>query len=324
LYNSSIEAAALSEDINKQLRNTSKIIYKVLRTTLLVLLTAMLVLSTQGETLAAKKKNKKKRRHRVSRVYHPEKTKAQAMAMIQTSDNLAELANIEFRDTTSESDAYKNNKSSQTPVAITPAPADTSVIAVLKALYSENENEEIVGELGEDAAELEAEDDEKVDVSDFKSIWIMAMGGDDTETTSYGVSKSEIMNIIMDWLGTPYRFGGVTEKAIDCSAWVRTVFYQADSIVLPRTAREQFTVGRAIKRDKLEFGDLVFFHTYSRRYASHVGIYLGDDLFAHASSVAGVTVSSLNSTYYNNRFIGGKRFRETDLASHKDGSSLAW
>jgi hypothetical protein len=207
---------------------------------------------------------------------------------------------------------------------------EMSDVELLRAFLSEDEGEygyefddDFEGEMGEDIAELEAEDDVVVDVDDFRSIWLLASGGGESMLTSYGTDKQVIMDLIMDWIGTPYRFGGTTRRAIDCSAWVRAIFYQADSIILPRTAREQVHLGNRIPRDKLVFGDLVFFHTYSRKFASHVGIYLGDNLFAHARSRAGVTVSSLQSTYYARRFIGGRRFSESDYASYKTRSRTA-
>jgi hypothetical protein len=192
-------------------------------------------------------------------------------------------------------------------------------VEILKTFLSEEEIMEAEnGDEGEDLMELESEDDIKVDLDDFRSIWLLAIGGGgDNSKTSLGTEKELIMDIIMQWIGTPYRFGGMSKKAIDCSAWTRTIFFQADSIVLPRTAREQFTIGKSVSRNNLEFGDLVFFHTYSRKFASHVGIYLADNLFAHASSSEGVTISSLNSTFYNNRFIGGRRIREVDLYAYK-------
>ena len=146
---------------------------------------------------------------------------------------------------------------------------------------------------------------------------MLAIGGSDNSKTSFGVEKEVMMDLIVQWLGTPYRFGGSSRRAIDCSAWTRAIFFQADSVVLPRTAREQINVGRSITRSNLEFGDLVFFHTYSRKFASHVGIYLGDDLFAHASSAEGVTISSLNSTFYNTRYIGARRLSDSDLYAYK-------
>ena len=75
---------------------------------------------------------------------------------------------------------------------------------------------------------------------------------------------------------------------------------------LPRSARDQFRVGAVVDSDQLEFGDLVFFNTTGRS-PSHVGIYLEDDLFAHASVTSGVTISSLESTYYKKRFLGARR-----------------
>jgi cell wall-associated NlpC family hydrolase len=76
-------------------------------------------------------------------------------------------------------------------------------------------------------------------------------------------------------------------------------------------------VGQRVSRENLEFGDLVFFHTYSRKFVSHVGIYLSDNLFAHASSRLGVTISSLNSTYYNTRYVAGRRLSSKDLLTLK-------
>jgi cell wall-associated NlpC family hydrolase len=70
----------------------------------------------------------------------------------------------------------------------------------------------------------------------------------------------------------------------------------------------QYEEGKTVKREDLQFGDLIFFHTLKHTYVSHVGIYLGDNLFAHASSRYGVTVSSLESTYYGSRMIGARRF----------------
>jgi len=85
-----------------------------------------------------------------------------------------------------------------------------------------------------------------------------------------------------DLLGVPYRFGGATLRAIDCSAFVQKVF-RSIGIDLPRTAREQFKIGREVDRVDIAKGDLVFFKTYSRYYPSHVGIYIGDNYFIHAS-----------------------------------------
>lgn len=179
-----------------------------------------------------------------------------------------------------------------------------------------NDEEGLIGELGEDIEELEKEDDVTVDLETFKNLWLSYVNPGESMLTSTGVNKADIINEIMEWLGTPYKFGGVSENGIDCSAFIRHLILKTHEIMIPRTAREQYTLGKEVKRDKLEFGDLVFFQTRKRVYISHVGIYLGDNLFAHASSRYGVTISSLESSYYNKRFIGAKRIAPEDLKKY--------
>lgn len=118
--------------------------------------------------------------------------------------------------------------------------------------------------------------------------------------------KERLVRIAHMMLDIPYRFGGSTLLGIDCSAYVQKVFGLLD-IVLPRTAREQFRLGKRVGKGDLSAGDLVFFRTYAR-FPSHVGIYLGDNRFIHASSgERKVTIDSLNAPYYVKRFIGGRR-----------------
>lgn len=107
-------------------------------------------------------------------------------------------------------------------------------------------------------------------------------------------------------LHLPYRFGGNNFTGLDCSFFVKKV-YSMVGVNLPRSAREQFTVGTPISKDDLQPGDLVFFRTYAR-FPSHVGIYLGDNLFIHASTRSKkVTIDSLEAPYYVQRYIGAKR-----------------
>ncbi|GFO55686.1 hypothetical protein GMSM_26930 [Geomonas sp. Red276] len=108
------------------------------------------------------------------------------------------------------------------------------------------------------------------------------------------------------YLGTPYRFGGEGADGIDCSSFVQQVFRE-HQVDLPRTAAEQARVGEGVPLGELKKGDLLFFHTYAS-YPSHVGIYLGDGKMIHASSGKGeVTVSDINSSYYQSRFMGARR-----------------
>lgn len=107
-------------------------------------------------------------------------------------------------------------------------------------------------------------------------------------------------------LHIPYKFGGNSILGIDCSAYVKKV-YGLMGMNLPRTAREQFKEGEAIDKEELSIGDLVFFRTYAS-FPSHVGIYLGNNLFIHASSKGKkVKVDNLDAPYYVKRFIGAKR-----------------
>jgi peptidoglycan endopeptidase LytE len=118
----------------------------------------------------------------------------------------------------------------------------------------------------------------------------------------------------------PYKFGGNSIMGIDCSAYVKKV-YGFLGIELPRTAREQFRTGEAVDKDELSIGDLVFFRTYAS-FPSHVGIYLGNNLFIHASSKGKkVTIDSLETPYYLKRFIGGKRLLTEEEGKDKDLSS---
>jgi cell wall-associated NlpC family hydrolase len=113
-------------------------------------------------------------------------------------------------------------------------------------------------------------------------------------------------------LDIPYRFGGSSLLGIDCSAYVQKV-YGLIGIYLPRSAREQFSKGNPVDKGNLSMGDLVFFRTYAS-FPSHVGIYLGNDLFIHASSRGKkVTINSLKTPFYLKRFIGAKRVIEEEV-----------
>ena len=114
-----------------------------------------------------------------------------------------------------------------------------------------------------------------------------------------------IISTSMDYIGVPYVFGGTSPYGFDCSGYVQYVFAHA-GISLPRTADVQYEVGTPISTAELIPGDLVFFSTYTYG-ASHVGIYVGDGNFIHASSSRGVTISSLSQAYYSSHYIGARR-----------------
>jgi cell wall-associated NlpC family hydrolase len=110
------------------------------------------------------------------------------------------------------------------------------------------------------------------------------------------------------FLGTPYVFGGNTTSGFDCSSYVQHVFAMV-GVSLPRTADAQYDVGRPAVGGP-QPGDLVFFQTYTEG-VSHVGIYLGNGQFVHASSSHGVMVSNLSESYWATRYLGAKRLIAT-------------
>jgi len=109
--------------------------------------------------------------------------------------------------------------------------------------------------------------------------------------------------------GTPYRFGGKSSYALDCSGFIQKVF-QANGIELPRDSRTQARYGYKVSFSELKPGDLLFFKTY-RRDVSHVGIYIGDGKMIHAATRGGrVMISSIHEPYYRQRFLFAKRVVE--------------
>ena len=110
---------------------------------------------------------------------------------------------------------------------------------------------------------------------------------------------------VAEWAGVPHVLGGTSVRGIDCSAFVQQVYASAFDVRLPRTTREQALSGMPVQRRDLSAGDLVFFTppTTSR----HVGIYLDDGQFAHASSSEGVMISRLDETYWERAYWTSRR-----------------
>jgi hypothetical protein len=108
-----------------------------------------------------------------------------------------------------------------------------------------------------------------------------------------------------EWQGVPYRRGGLSRKGIDCSGFVYLTFQERFSVELPRTTEGQSFSGTKIDPETLLTGDLVFFVT--PRSGRHVGIYLGDGRFVHASLSRGVIISSMANGYWANHFWQARR-----------------
>jgi len=111
-----------------------------------------------------------------------------------------------------------------------------------------------------------------------------------------GPLRSRILDQYQKWKGTHYQWGGTTHRGVDCSALMQHLFSDAAHLELPRTTSEQIHRGVQVAQYRLKVGDLVFFQTGPNR--KHVGVYIGDSQFIHASSSQGVTVSTLTDNYW--------------------------
>lgn len=184
-------------------------------------------------------------------------------------------------------------------------------------------------QLGLDAEEIEdelaegddvQEEDEVVSAIALEKVLQQAVAANPEESPEINpaVNRPELMREIVNLLGLRYRYGGTdATRGLDCSAFTGTIYSRALGVRLPRSSNQQFRVGDNInKRDELRIGDLVFFKTRRRRApVSHVGIYIGNNLFAHASTKYGVIISSLEHPYYNRTYVGARRLISEDPAA---------
>jgi hypothetical protein len=224
--------------------------------------------------------------------------KTQAYVLLQSNQALAQLSSLEYR-----------------------ADPNAAKTYIANDLGEIDEDEDYDDSELEDAAVSDARFG--ADPSKLYKLWLEYMPTVDTneraamyadEFIAGMVEKRELMQQILGWIGTPYWYGGTQRNGVDCSAFTRAIYRMAGEIELPRTAAMQSSVGEHIRNSNdLRFGDLIFFNTRPSVYVSHVGVYLGDNLFAHASSRYGVTVSSLEGEYYQQRYLGGKRLRSEDI-----------
>ncbi|GIP55605.1 MULTISPECIES: C40 family peptidase [Paenibacillus] len=128
--------------------------------------------------------------------------------------------------------------------------------------------------------------------------------------TGSAFADSKLDTTIEKALGSDYVSGGTTTSGFDCSGFTMYVFSKI-GIKLPHQSGSQYKMGTAVEKKELIAGDLVFFNT-SGKGVSHVGVYVGDGKFAHASSSKGVIISKLSDKYYVERYVGAKRIMSTD------------
>ena len=116
-----------------------------------------------------------------------------------------------------------------------------------------------------------------------------------------------MLEFIEEWYGTPYRYGGSSKKGVDCSAFVNFFMSAVYGLAIPRNSKEQYNASKRIKKKQLEEGDLVFFNT--RGGISHVGVYIANNKFVHASTSSGVIISDMDDDYFARRYVASGRVR---------------
>jgi lipoprotein Spr len=135
-------------------------------------------------------------------------------------------------------------------------------------------------------------------------------------TPAEEVRNTKMFEFIDDWYGTPYKLGGTTKKGVDCSAFSQFLFTSVYGFGIARTARDQYAETKRISRTQLKEGDLIFFNT--RGGISHVGVYLQNNKFVHASTSGGVMISDIFEEYWARKFVGVGRLKDREeIASNK-------
>jgi lipoprotein Spr len=121
-------------------------------------------------------------------------------------------------------------------------------------------------------------------------------------------SSQQLEAYIHQWLHTPYKYGGMSKNGIDCSGFSSRVLKDVYHLQIPRTAESQYENGQKVSDSRRRTGDLVFFRNVRGRGIDHVGVFLGNNQFVHASTNAGVIISDLDEEYYHKRYVGACRY----------------
>lgn len=130
-----------------------------------------------------------------------------------------------------------------------------------------------------------------------------------THTVSAEACSNSVINTALSYQGARYSYGGLSSRGFDCSGFVKYV-YQKHGVNLPHNAAAQYSHGKPVSKNELQPGDLVFFRTGRGKGINHVGIYIGNGKFIHASSAGRrVRIDSLNEGYYKARFVGARRIK---------------
>jgi len=113
--------------------------------------------------------------------------------------------------------------------------------------------------------------------------------------------KQKLLSQYASWKGTPYQYGGLSKRGVDCSGFVQVTFKNQFTKHLPRTTEQQAKLGTSVSKSRLKAGDLVFFKTGYNKL--HVGMALGNSEFMHASTSKGVIISNLDNSYWSKHYM---------------------
>jgi lipoprotein Spr/probable lipoprotein NlpC len=122
-----------------------------------------------------------------------------------------------------------------------------------------------------------------------------------------GSENLELLAAIESWMGTPYRYGGCTRFGVDWSCLIKNLYEEVFKLDLVRTSRDMFATLPHVDREEIREGDILVFRGRRGRRIGHVGLYLKNGKFVHASRSHGVTVSDMGDTYFRKRFVAGRR-----------------
>lgn len=117
--------------------------------------------------------------------------------------------------------------------------------------------------------------------------------------------KSLLLQQYKEWYKVPYKMGGLSKGGVDCSGFTYLTFRNRLGYTIPRSTDGQVQIGTRVARNSLRIGDLIFFHTSA--FYNHVGIYIGEDTFLHASTSRGVMISNMKIDYWNSRYWTARR-----------------
>lgn len=155
-----------------------------------------------------------------------------------------------------------------------------------------------------DQAQVKIEDPDNLATEYFSQIMGVALSA---------TSNLKLYQFVYDWIGTPYSLGGGTKKGIDCSRFAFELYNKVFSTVIGNNSRNIFSMVNPVNKEELKEGDLVFFKIGSRSI-THMGVYMGNNKFAHASTSKGVMISDLDEAYWRRYYYKGGRL----LASLRD------